>query len=69
MDKYDECIGCTIYGICLAQESKSHLKSIVIKECPCTICLIKIMCTDSCTEHTTWASRIAGARIIPKRNK
>ncbi len=44
--KDSNCKGCGLYGVCYA----IHNIKINSKECPCSICLIKMMCRQRCNE-------------------
>jgi hypothetical protein len=34
-----------------------------IMECPCTTCLVKVVCKTGCEEYTTFSNRIISRRI------
>jgi len=44
--KYKECSGCAIINKCTIRPSCIYEAYTV--ECPCLICIIKTMCTESC---------------------
>ncbi len=50
MKKYikleDGCRGCNLYGVCYA----AYTLNIDLEKCPCSTCLVKMMCKQRCNE-------------------
>jgi len=44
--KINDCKGCNLYKVCYA----IHVLRVSNKGCPCTICLVKMMCNQRCNE-------------------
>jgi len=42
----NSCKGCTLYGTCYA----AYVLNVDLKKCPCSICLVKMMCNQRCIE-------------------
>lgn len=53
--KDKRCKGCNLYKLCHA----SYILKRNIEECPCSICLIKMMCYRSCDRF----SKLRGIKI------
>ena len=50
-ERMEACKGCYSRGQNPTCHSMHYLKT---NMCPCTICIVKVMCRESCAEHTSY---------------
>jgi len=48
---YEECKGCVLFKKNKKNEWCSVIRKGNYKDCPCRICLVKVMCVESCKEY------------------
>jgi len=49
----DRCKDCRTYPICLTKDRAN--------DCPCPVCLVKVMCGKSCVEYSKFFNRSIGS--------
>lgn len=59
----DPCIGCNYFHGCWMRKRLLNIlnRPDVLAKCPCTVCLVKVICLSSCEKRVDW--RIANKYV------
>jgi hypothetical protein len=60
-----KCIYYSTYKYETGTKPKKTMKKVIkkIMECPCTTCIVKVVCKVGCDEYSTFSQRIISRRI------